>query len=140
MELSETVLTQRGFEVKGASPELLQSLLEAYEVELVDRSPRMKESFLPGLSRAEIEDRFAAEDLKAPEEAIVWWQWHNGVRAGLGGATPRIAPMPLDEALTLRREDSESSMPQWGPGWIRLYGGDKNIRSRWIAPKNRRHE
>jgi hypothetical protein len=122
MYLPATYLTMAGFTVEDASSDLLAELLDAYDFELKARAAPVWEALLPGLSRGEIEDRLGQAGVEPPEELIVWWTWHNGLRPGVPNALRR-PQMSLEFSLALRADDDLGLEPhQWDPAYIRVAG------------------
>ena len=122
MNLPATYSTLAGFTVQGASAEMLAELLRAYDFELSKRSFPVTDAFMPGLSRSEIQDALEAEGLTPPEELLVWWSWHNGVRLDVSTGWRR-PQMSLGRALGMRAEDDLGLEPhQWDPAYIRVAG------------------
>ncbi len=92
----------------------------------------------PGLTDAEMNGLAAGAHLRLPDEARLWWGWHDGVPAEfygilrqLGG--PSFQFLPLQEALdlyevqraTARRAVSRGDKSEWGnpdfwwdPSWL----------------------
>ena len=122
MNLPHTIHAEHGLTVEGAGPELLSELLDEYESILKRTSPRIWESLLPGLSRDQIVTALESEGLKAPEELIVWWSWHNGHREGFPHGL-RNSQYSLSTALQLRAVDHETAF-EWlpSPRWFRVAG------------------
>ncbi len=91
----------------------------------------------PGLADAEIDRLSARVDLRLPDEARVWWGWHDGVPVEHFGVARELGPqlpyLPLAEALELyehRRSLARTAGPLgdqtelgdpdywWDPSWL----------------------
>ena len=115
--------------VQGASPELLHELLRVFDTELAAGGLPLADAFAPGLERGVVEDALHAEGLAAPEEAIVWFGWHNG-SAVRGQPIPNLVPVSLHDAVRIYHAITDERPPAgddpdaWyafaGPGWLRL--------------------
>jgi hypothetical protein len=74
--------------------------------------------------------------LEAPEEVLVWFEWHNGSGI-IGQALPNMAPATLESAIAIHHQVSsmvlsgeEDPEPYWayaGPGWLRLGIDNLNV-------------
>lgn len=61
-------------------PVLLDNtLLDRFESALRDIGARVVDHLAPGLDDARIDELLVPRDIDLPEEARVWWRWHNGV-------------------------------------------------------------
>lgn len=110
--------------MEGASPELLRTLLSAYEIETANRGGPVATILAKGRTEAEIRERLASVGLTAPEELIVWWSWHGGVKSGLRPQS-RWDQLPVDKALTFFQLWPKGfTEATWNPTWIRIAGSD----------------
>ncbi len=122
---------------------LLRELEERWATRHVPLAGRLS----PGLSASEIEALMAPLELRLPEEAFLWWSWHDGAPPGSLGQDqdrwlgPGMAYIPLAEAAAryrqrreLARRASETSEVDdwtadawWHPTWFPLIGYDVGI-------------
>ncbi|MBG6054957.1 hypothetical protein IWX81_001368 [Salinibacterium sp. CAN_S4] len=124
MILPETVTVDEGLTVVGASPELLEELLDFLDVETTRLGVSVRDALLPGLARQQVQDEFGAVGLQAPEELITWWGWSNGVRPGVMG-TRSFEFNSLQTTLgSWSREvhGSGNNDGTWNPEWLRVLG------------------
>ena len=109
--------------LRGASPVLLAELLIAYEAALI-AAGAPKPSFQPGLSRADIVGRLGAAGLGAPEELVVWFEWHDGeiVVDGANYVSPTASLLSLENALSRQSHWTDDEDENWGVplGWLPL--------------------
>lgn len=121
MELDAFINTGRGLTIRGASPDYLDELLAEYSALQRAAGYDPDRFLLPGLSRAQIVDAWAARGVQAPEEAIRLWQWHNGSPPGEYPGTDQDS---LEKALG-RYDAEEKGRGEflWDPDWITV-GGD----------------
>jgi hypothetical protein len=115
--LPETTRTPAGFTVEGASPEMLEQLLDAYAVKLKTRSPSTFDLMVPGLSRAQIEDALGTIGITPSAETQLWWQWCNGIATScrLGETPPRVR-----ERLIVQHRNASRRRPD-PPGRVSMY-------------------
>jgi hypothetical protein len=124
----ETVGTNRGPSVEGASAELLSRLLSDFELELRGQGVAVDEFLRPGASERDIRAAFDECDLIAPLEAIAWFGWRDGPTR-----TPQshlVMPMfmgwSLAECVRAYRDprgQPKGSEPwQWDPNWLQIMG------------------
>jgi hypothetical protein len=115
-----------GLVTEGASPDLLRQLLDLCDRELRQRARPVYDSLRPGLPADVIKRAFARYSLEPNEEAIAWWEWHDGLTQ-MTGFGLRIEPLPLEAALKLRTENGLGlERSDWNPNWVRVagtYGG-----------------
>ena len=123
MNLPETHLTEHGFTVDGAGPDLLSELLTEYERQIKAIDPETWAHSRPGRSRGEILDALGGIGISAPpDEVVQWWIWSDGSRLTAPRGF-RMAQIGLDDAVAYRKSDAEMSdllLP--GPNWVRLAG------------------
>jgi len=137
MELPLIRETADGPAVESASPELLANLLDEYEYESRIYSGPVERA-LAGISREEVVDSFAQVGLVPPEELVVLFGWHNGVRIGGTSPFPRLWFTPLAELvgnyesrlrLFEQFDDEDLRFATWGagPGWFPLVPGQYTL-------------
>ncbi len=78
VDLPETIGSEFGPSVEGASPALLSEVLIALEVELRKQEVPVDEYLRPGASASDVTLAFDECGLVAPQEAIAWFQWRDG--------------------------------------------------------------
>jgi hypothetical protein len=131
--LPQTVGTSRGMTVEGASAELLKDLLRQLEGELRRQGAPVKQFLLPGAQRREVEDSFKRMGVTAPDEAVVWFGWHNGAVPGVGngGVLPLFEPWPLSVIEYERPQPWGSDFGpgrwEWDPNWIHIMGNQYGL-------------
>ena len=122
MRLPEILESPQGFKAVGASPELLRELLDEFAVVSLRSGFDLDETCNPGIGRQEIIDAWAPQGITPPEEAIVWWGWHNGYRMHTTNKYPGIAQISVDQSVrgyaSMPKGDGEYS---WNPRWILLW-------------------
>ena len=59
------------------------------------------QALAPGLTDQQIDTLTAPYGIDLPEEARVWWRWHNGRHADVGHA--QYFPLPVPLRLTEQR-------------------------------------
>ncbi len=127
-KLPETVGTPRGPSVEGASPALLAELLDQFETELVRVGVPVGRFLQPGAHPDYVRDVFDRNGLTAPDEAVVWFSWHDGPTRIPGGnhPLPRFEIWSLDEADDRRHSDGAQplgrSPDEWDPDWFQIMG------------------
>jgi hypothetical protein len=132
IELPEIIFADGVATIESPSPELLRQLLNVLETELVRAGVNVSEELAPGIPSDQAKHLLESAGFGAPEEALVWYGWHNGSAQGRQ-AVPNILLVRLDEAIDANRtivatevdagEDPEAYWAHAGPGWLRL-GGD----------------
>jgi hypothetical protein len=78
----------------------------------------------PGLASDAIADKLAAAGLAPTPELTALYGWHDGTDTGDGLEYPLIwyhRFLPLDEALTLRRERVKLLGPDWPADWLPVF-------------------
>lgn len=61
-------------------PTLLDTaLLNAFEARLREAGSRIVDAWAPGLTDGQIDELLGPLGIDLPEEARVWWRWHDGV-------------------------------------------------------------
>jgi hypothetical protein len=125
MKLPETYVSGEGLTVANASSDLLRELLTALDRESSRLGVPVSEKLPAGLSRSEIEDLFDSIGLTPPEELLVWWGWHNGIRSQtwMSGRDQ----IDLREAIQVyRSQDLGTEWYEWNPEWILAAGQSNN--------------
>ncbi|CAN5267717.1 hypothetical protein BH09ACT1_BH09ACT1_12080 [soil metagenome] len=122
MKLPETHLTSRGFTVLGAGPDLLSELLHILDFEAKKRGVPVDDYYAPGLSRSQVEDPLGQIGISPPEELLVWWGWHNGIRSPK--YMTRLDQFSLDVAVSKYQHSDRGSESifEWHPSWIHVAG------------------
>jgi hypothetical protein len=133
MMLPETHATPEGPKVEGASASLLKRLLTLLEAELVKQGVPVAEYMSPGARKSEVEAAFGKCGLVPPDEAIVWFGWHNGP-TGEGNSErvfPRFNFWSLEDCV--RDYLEPGGQPKgygprlWNPDWINLMGDGNGV-------------
>lgn len=96
-------------------------LLERLDAELRALGAPIVDAWAPGITDEEIDAVLLPLDIDLPEEARVWWRWHNGTRedaAMIDRHLWRRFPMSLEATAELyasAREDTEYlwSIDKW---------------------------
>ncbi|MDN4598589.1 hypothetical protein [Leifsonia virtsii] len=123
MILPTTYRASDGLTVEAASPELLSELLGALSFETRRLGIPVDDSLNPGIGRQQIVDGLGEIGLTPPEEALVWWGWHNGLKFG-AYRSPALDQISLETSVGMFK-----TMPlgladyEWNPDWIVLAGG-----------------
>jgi hypothetical protein len=126
--LPDTIGTPRGPTVDGASPELLQELLQTLETEMRAVGVPVSKLLRPGAQRADIQREFHAWAVVAPEEAIVLFEWHDGrfEKPEAWWGLPRFEAWSLEylAAARARRGETPEGFGQWerNPNWMHIMG------------------
>ena len=109
---------------------LTPSLLEEFERCLREQGARVVELWQDGVDDGQIAAAEEAIGERLPDEARMWWRWHDGVPASAVTYArhrefgPLHQFLPLDEAVarTLRIRDSRAlrqpGAPVWPHGWL----------------------
>jgi hypothetical protein len=94
-------------------PELLTvELLERLDRSLRDLGALIVGCWEPGLSREQMDALTAPHGFRLPDEAALWWGWHNG--AGGADLTPRRHPLTLESALRHFETEDGAMSEVWG--------------------------
>ena len=127
IEIPETIGTPDGPSVDGASAHLLKVLLGAFEDQLVTAGIPVNEFLRPGAPPAKVHEIFAKNGLTAPDEAVVWFGWHDGPVRGVGDEA-----LPIFEFWSIEEADARRNAPralpmgyedwQWIPTWMQIMG------------------
>jgi hypothetical protein len=131
--LPETIGTPRGPSVEGASPALLAGLLDEFETELVRVGVPVDDFLRPGAHTDFVREVFDRNGLVAPDEAVVWFSWHDGPTRVPGGnqPLPLFDTWSLDEADDRRHSDGAQQMgsgpDDWDPNWFQIIGPNAGI-------------
>jgi len=101
---------------------MLVELLRMWDETLERHAPASWASLAPGLARTDISRRLEALGIAAPEELIVWWEWHNGHLPGVQHGL-RPAQMSLSQAESDYMGMSLGHGPdQWDSHWVEVAG------------------
>jgi len=123
--LPATIPSPRGMTVEGASAGLLSELLGDLETEMRKQKVPVDRWLAPPASPETVRSEFADIGLIAPDEAIAWFGWHNGVQsvAGSNGALPVFEGISLQVS---KRKFTGSRLGQgewdWNPNWLQIMG------------------
>jgi hypothetical protein len=126
--LPETVGTPHGPSVEGASPALLAELLVEFERQLLRVGVPVEKFLRPGAHPDFVRDVFDRNGLTAPDEAVVWFSWHDGPTRIPDGnqPLPRFEIWSLDEADDRRHSGGAQPMghgpEEWDPDWFQIMG------------------
>ena len=127
--LPETLITEDGPTVVGAGPDLLRRLLTELERELAAQAVPV-DLLLPGVDGGEVRRSLQKAGRDAPDEIVVWFEWHNGVRPDADGDYVHV--LPRFDLWSLRTVvETEPDLPygkedwEWDPDWVQL-AGDHN--------------
>ena len=118
--------TPQGWSLEGASPARLRELLDTFTHKLADRGIDCDHLLNPGASAEEVKAGFASVDLVAPDELVVWFGWHNGLRENGNhqwfGHVPFVFPMTLKWCIDDYKYQLAEGIPLgvWTAGWFAL--------------------
>lgn len=133
IELPETIGTSHGPSVDGASPALLQELLEAFQDALAHQGVPVERFLSPGTSPERVRSRLNDIGLRAPDELVAWFGWHDGPKRMPGSASvlPRFLFWSLDEAISMhvspRGQPKGTEDWQWNPAWLQIMGDGNGL-------------
>lgn len=123
----QTISSELGWTVEGASPELLLGLLEEYQRALHRAGFESRDWLEPGIDRDQVRSVLAPTGLEAPDELLVWYAWQNGPRRHADGtifATLPLSflPAPLAWSANAYRRQMDEWVPAglWDRGWLTL--------------------
>jgi hypothetical protein len=109
---SETPL---GTCLDGASPERLALLLAELDNLLATMGVNLDTVLQPGITPAEVRAAFATVNLVPPDELLVWYGWHNGLRVDSNnkylGLSPFVAQADLDWSIRGYQYDLAEIIP-----------------------------
>ncbi len=126
LNLPDTLPTDDGPIVEGAGAALLRDLLSAFDEETERRGGSNKEQLQDGLSEDEIRTALGAIGLTPPDELVVWWGWHNGIRPGKQSQS-RWEQRRLDDSVQIYRQQLlGTGVGEWNPNWLRFAGPHTN--------------
>jgi hypothetical protein len=139
--LPSVIATPQGPSVHGAGPELLGDLLEQLEQSLRDAGVPVLDYFQPRASREEVQRAFEECGLLPSEEAVVWFDWHNG-DDGYHRSLPWFDFWPLETVRRRRLDPGGQKVGvgdwMWHPDWIQLMGDNNGVAiSRALDEKGR---
>lgn len=133
MRLPVTIATPKGLSVEGAGANLLAELLDKLEQELRKQGVPVDEYFCPGAPAAEVRSTFANNGLVAPDEAVVWFGWHDGVDRSRPSdkVLPKFFSWSLSETVTsrLKLDPNFIGFEDWqvDPRWMQILGEQYGI-------------
>jgi hypothetical protein len=114
--------------VEGSSPALLRELLTTFELELRKQGVPVDDWLQPGAHDSSVRAEFSARGLTAPEEAVVWFGWHDGARAVRGSEQA----LPMFTLRSLHHLSVEWTTPgrlqlghgewDWNADWVKILG------------------
>jgi hypothetical protein len=81
---------------------LTMGLLERLDRRLTDGGARLTARWRPGLIDAQIDELLLPVGINPPEEARLWWRWHNGQQIASDGTVDTLAGrqiMPLNDSV-----------------------------------------
>jgi hypothetical protein len=128
-ELPSTIASPRGDSVMGASTSLLRDLLDTFEDELRRQGVPVNEYLRSGLPADALLETFAASDIDAPRELIVWFGWHNGPTRVEG--SHQVFPLfwfwSIEETIKLNPPNPTGYLVgeknlEWNPNWLKIMG------------------
>ncbi len=98
-------------------PELLTlGLLERLDRTLRDLGAAIVDHWQPGLSRDQIDTMTEPHGFRLPDEAALWWGWHNG--SGTAELTPTRRAASLEAAMAgfeMEQKRAERSLGSHAP-------------------------
>jgi hypothetical protein len=117
--------TASGLCLEDAGPTKLASLLKELDKLLGTFGIDLDELMEPGINEDEIRAGFAEVGLVAPEELVVLYRWHNGVRdfevGRLYGHPPFFFQSSLETAVWDTRYNLAEMSPEWwASGWFSI--------------------
>jgi hypothetical protein len=141
ISLPETIGTSHGPSVDGASAVLLTELLSILESELRRQGIPVDDYLRPGAPEADVLAGFEKCGLEAPDEAVAWFDWHDGpVRSP---ESHKVMPMFMGWSLdeTVRGYLNPKGAPKgfeewhWNPSWIQIMGDANGLAIRCEADR-----
>jgi hypothetical protein len=140
IQVPETIGTPQGPSVEGASPELLSTLLAAFEEELRKQKVPVDRYMRPGADESEVRAGFAQCGLVAPDEAVRWFGWRDGPTRTKDShfVMPMFMSWSLAECVAAyldpKGQPKGYESWQWHPGWIQIMGDANGLALNCIAP------
>jgi hypothetical protein len=116
--------TPLGVCLDGAGPQKLAALLAELDELLATMGVNLDTVLQPGISAGEVRDTLATVDLIPPDELLVWYGWHNGLRVDANnkylGLSPFVAQADLDWSIGRYQYDVADMIPLglWMPKWL----------------------
>lgn len=116
--------TELGLCLDGAGPAKLDSLLRELDHVLAALDVDLNLVLDPGIAPDLVREAFAQVGLVPPEELIVWYGWHNGLRVDAQGKylglTPFVAQADVDWSIANYRYQLREAVPMglWAEGWL----------------------
>jgi hypothetical protein len=117
------------------TPVLGPTLIAAYEARLRDLAVPLEEWDTPGLTDDEMKDTVASLSLRLPQEARIWWGWHNG-SPGYGLAKIAVPVgdklLSLTEAVEVHKECRDLAVRLVEPDMPELANPDDRWSASWL--------
>jgi hypothetical protein len=116
--------TESGACLEGAGPVRLASLLSELDELLGTLGVDLDTVLEPGIAPDEVRTAMAAVDLIPPDELIVWYGWHNGLRLNDEGKYLGFAPFvdqaDVDWSVDTYQYAIRETVPMglWAEGWF----------------------
>jgi len=127
-KLPDTVITPDGPSVESASAALLVDLLNTLDDELRRVGVAVDRFLRPGAHPDFVREVFDRNGLVAPDEAVVWFSWHDGPARVEGGnhPLPRFDIWSIEEAEARRQSAGAQQLgpgpDEWNPDWFQILG------------------
>jgi hypothetical protein len=116
--------TASGLCLEGAGPERLASVLSELDELLGSLGVDLDTVLEPGISPEKVDAAMASVGLVPPEELVVWYGWHNGLRVNdqgkYLGEPPFVYQADVDWSVRKYRYRVRESVPMglWAEGWF----------------------
>lgn len=94
-------------------PTLDHAFLDAFDERLRALGAPICDAWAPGCSDEHIDALFRPLDIELPEEARVWWRWHNGTRGDVAMPHREIGtrgPFSIEDAAAAYENDREAML------------------------------
>jgi hypothetical protein len=124
MLIPQILPTAFGPTATGAGPELLALLLEELEIQLLHFGVDHNLILEPGVDRDTTASLLRDVGLAAPDEVLVWFEWHNGLKEDENhkyvGVLPFAYPCSIHSAIDLYKYKLDQTVPLglWAEGWL----------------------
>jgi hypothetical protein len=124
MTNTKVITTLKGLCIDDASPTKLALLLREFDGKLAEFGVNLDTVLASGITPEEVHETFAAVDLVPPDELVVWYGWHNGLRLGADnryvGMSPFAAHANLDWSIANYRYKLAEAVPAglWAEKWL----------------------
>ena len=107
-----------------SAPAILDlALLDQFDARLRALGAAIVDMWAPGLSDDAIDALVGPIGIELPEEARVWWRWHNGVKAG----APRRERCILHERELYSLESALDGCTEWWGALPELWAMNKKL-------------